>query len=131
MTRKNELRESEADFASWVEEMLQRFGYRVGHFRPAETKKGWRTAVSCDGKGFPDYVAIKGERQIVAEIKAQDGKPTAEQRDWLDSFNGVAETYLWRPADRDEIGQIILLGHTPNQIERLELETAWVNRRSK
>ncbi len=51
--------ESETAFATWVEDVLQRFNWTVAHFRPAKTEKGWRTAVSCQGKGYPDYNAVK------------------------------------------------------------------------
>lgn len=133
MTRSIAQKEIETDFATWVEDLLHSFGYFLAHFRPAKTDKGWRTAVSCDGAGFPDYIAVKPSRCIVAELKSEIGTVTPEQRRWLDLFAGVevVETYLWRPSDREEIEQIVLLGHVPNLIESAEFKSSWLNRRKE
>ncbi len=125
------LKETEADLGSWVEDILHQFGFRVAHFRPAKTEKGWKTAVSCDGQGFYDYFAIKPPRLMLVEIKSETGVIAPEQRVWLDLGTGleIVETYLVRPSDRDEFQEILVLGHTPNLIERAMLKCAWVNLR--
>ena len=57
------------------------------------------------GKGFPDYIAIRGNRLLVIEIKSEKGEPTLEQEEWLDKFLGCGNTfvYLWRPSDYESI----------------------------
>lgn len=63
---------------------------------------GWLTYHTRDSRrsdaGFPDLVAGRGSKVIVAELKSASGKPTADQTDWLATF-GLAgvPAYLWRP----------------------------------
>ena len=95
---------TEADFQKQVTDLAELLHWQWAHFRPAETSKGWRTPVSGPlGKGFPDLVLVKGPRLIFAELKRDGGKVTADQLDVLAVFADAAETYVWRPADFDEI----------------------------
>ena len=94
-----------------VEQMLQRLGYQVAHFRPAmNAAGGWRTPVSGDGKGFPDFLAIHKTtgRQLVAECKTGKGKLSKEQQAWLDYFRlaGV-EVHEWHPDQYDAIVEFV------------------------
>ncbi len=83
-----------------VIELARAAGYRVAHFRPAKTGKGWRTTVQGDGTGFPDLILCGRGRCIVAELKSDRGTETREQTDWLHAFaDADVETYLWRPAN--------------------------------
>lgn len=89
------------------------YGWKVAHFRPAMTSKGWRTPVGADGKGFPDLVLCKpGPSEIhgrwkfsepsdllFVELKSDAGKVTPEQEEWIDALEYHAETRVWRPAD--------------------------------
>lgn len=76
------------------------FHWRVVHFRPAKTDKGWRTAVQGDGEGFPDLIALRGSRQLAVELKSMTGRVTEEQRAWLDAFaKAGSETHVFRPSD--------------------------------
>lgn len=91
---------SEEALQSGVIDAMQQLGWRVAHFRPAKTAKGWRTAVQGDGKGFPDLIAVKGRRCIVAELKSEAGDVTPEQQRWLDDFKASGhEVFVWRPMD--------------------------------
>ena len=78
-------------------------GWRVAHFRPAQTAKGWRTPVAADGKGFPDLLMVRARTgQIVAmELKGRRGQLTPEQKVWLEDFATVpgAVSRCYRPAD--------------------------------
>jgi hypothetical protein len=82
-------------------------GWLVAHFRPAMTKKGWRTPVSADGKGFPDLVLVHPiyKRLLFVELKGKRGKTTPEQRVWLEYLDVIAmatpvvEVHLWTPID--------------------------------
>ena len=80
---------SETDFQRDVIKELQGGGWLVAHFRPALTKKGWRTAVSADGSGFPDIIAVKDERLLVLELKGEKGKASPEQVAWLMALDKV------------------------------------------
>ena len=43
----------ETNFYATVINAARIAGWRTAHFRPAWTRRGWRTAVQGDGKGFP------------------------------------------------------------------------------
>lgn len=93
---------TEAQLQAAVIDTARMFGWRVAHFRPAKTSKGWRTPVAADGKGFPDLVLVHQEtgRLIFAELKSDRGKPTPEQEQWLIALETTdAEVYVWSPAD--------------------------------
>jgi glycine/D-amino acid oxidase-like deaminating enzyme len=95
---------SEASLQTSVIELAQISGWRVAHFRPARTEKGWRTPVSADGAGFPDLVLTRPPELLVLELKAERGKLAAAQREWLQQLEmcGV-EIYVWRPSQWAEI----------------------------
>jgi len=87
--------------------MLQ--GWRVAHFRPALTSKGWRTPVQGDGKGFPDLIMVRAKVQIVAECKSEGEEPTDDQRAWLQAFAAIpgCTCFVWWPHDWDEIEPLL------------------------
>jgi hypothetical protein len=104
---------TEREFTDQVLRLARLYRWRTAHFRPARTEAGWRTAVSGDGKGFPDLVLVRGMRILVAELKVDKNNPTPEQSAWLEAFRKTsAEVYLWRPTDWSEIESVISR-HTP------------------
>lgn len=97
------LKMSEADFQRQILDLAARYRWRVAHFRPAMTRKGWRTAVAADGAGFPDLVLVR-DRIIFAELKADAGRLTAAQTVWIAELRSAgAEAYVWRPVNFDGI----------------------------
>lgn len=88
---------TERELQSAVIECARLLGWRVAHFRPAETSKGWRTPVEADGAGFPDLVMARRGRLLFVELKSEKGKLRPEQVAWLDALNPLA--FVWRPAD--------------------------------
>ncbi len=129
---------SETAFASQVEDLLQRFGWRWMHMKPAMFRDGvWSSRMNEEGKGFPDYCAVRPPRLIFAELKGEKGKVTPEQEAWLEDLRrcqnnvisepltlirGAAiirmkgkgitytvkpEVYLWRPSDFEKIAEIL------------------------
>jgi len=92
---------TETQFLEAVLDVALRFGWRRAHFRPARTRRGWRTAMSGD-VGFPDVVLVHVETGtlLVRELKTAVGKVTDEQRAWLDGFAACeVDTGVWRPRD--------------------------------
>ena len=84
---------TEKDFTASVIELAQVLGWKVAHFRPAMTSKGWRTPVQGDGKGFPDLVMAKGDHRLIfAELKSEGGRMSPEQDAWHDAlrYTGAA-----------------------------------------
>jgi hypothetical protein len=101
---------SEATLQLQIIEVAHLFGYRVAHFRPAKTSKGWRTAVAADGAGFPDLVLVNPiqQRVIWAELKSESGIVSLDQQAWLDALVAAGEeVYTWRPRDFDEAVEIL------------------------
>jgi hypothetical protein len=91
---------TEAQLQSAVIELARTLGWKVAHFRPALTGKGWRTAVSGDGVGFPDLVMVRGKRLLFVELKSAAGKLSGEQAAWICALDHAnAEVLIWRPAD--------------------------------
>ena len=91
---------SEDVFLSIVLRAAKLNGWKVAHFRPAKTSKGWRTPVQGDGKGFPDLVLARKGSVIFAELKSEKGELTHEQKEWHEVLSyGDNEAYIWRPRD--------------------------------
>lgn len=90
--------EDETGFQGWVIELAQTMGWLVvHHFDSRHTEAG-----------FPDLIMLRGDCQIVAELKTESGRVATAQQVWLDAFTraGVA-AYVWRPSERDEISAVL------------------------
>jgi hypothetical protein len=91
---------SEDDLLRCVLDLAKLYGWRSFHARPAMTAMGYRTAVSGDGRGFPDLIMLKDADLLVVELKVDGKRPTREQEDWLEAFYPIAlDATVWRPAD--------------------------------
>jgi hypothetical protein len=84
---------TEAQFTETVIELAKLRGWRVAHFRPARTSRGWRTPMMGD-VGFPDLVLARKGEVIFAELKVGNNKMSAAQVAWADQIMSVR---LWRP----------------------------------
>lgn len=108
-------KETEAGFLKAVIAFANLRGYKVAHFRPGRVAdKGggqtWRTAVSGQGKGFPDLVMVNPvkEHMVVAELKVGRGKTSPDQNEWLEHFERVCDdVYVWRPSDWPLIEKVL------------------------
>mgnify|MGYP003146813569 CR=1 FL=1 len=99
----NKLPVSEGDLAKAVEDLLDRYKWQWCHYRPARTSRGWRTPLSGH-PGLLDYIAAKGSRLLIFELKSERGNLTPEQLSWWDVLILTkAEVYTWRPSDIQEI----------------------------
>jgi hypothetical protein len=96
---------TEKEFMGQVLDLARMFGWRVAHFRPALTSRGWRTPVQADGAGFPDLLMARGSRLVAAELKREKGSATTPDQDaWLAALAAAGcEAFLWRPSDFDLI----------------------------
>lgn len=104
---------TETELQAAVIDLARVYGFRVAHFRPAKTEKGWRTPVGADGKGFPDLGLVKPGRMIVAELKSAVGRVTPEQREWLNAFESAGiSAYVWRPEHWPAAVLAVLRGST-------------------
>jgi len=73
-------------------------------------REGWIAYHTFDSRrsepGFPDVIAIRGDRLLALECKTERGRVTQAQRRWLEAFAEVrgAAAYIVRPAaDMDEL----------------------------
>lgn len=101
--------QTESAFLRQVLDLSRLRGWRSAHFRASRTKRGWRTAVQGDGKGFPDLLLIRPPRLIVAELKLAGKWPSQEQDEWLKAFQfcpGV-DAFVWRPSDWEELKKVL------------------------
>lgn len=98
---------TEDQFQKQIIDLAHLYSWKIAHFRPALTEKGWRTPVSADGAGFVDLVLVR-DRVIFAEIKSKSGRLTDQQRDWgVALLAADAEYYTWRPSDWDSVMEIL------------------------
>ena len=98
---------TETQFLNQVIELARICGWRVCHFRPAQTAHGWRTAIQGDA-GFPDLILLKGSRGIAWELKAGKGKATEDQWAWVVAFREAGfEADVWHPQHWDYIERVL------------------------
>lgn len=95
----------ERTFQHQVIDLARTLGWRVAHFRPAQTQTGrWVTPVQADGAGFPDLVLVRGRRTIFAELKTDRGRLSSPQHEWIEALTEAGnEVYVWRPRVWDEV----------------------------
>lgn len=100
---------TEAEFTRQVLKLANVRGWLSAHFRPARTERGWRTAVSGDGAGFPDLILCRRERLVVAELKVGKNKPSPDQQLWITAWTLVgAEVFVWYPEHWAAIEETLL-----------------------
>lgn len=75
---------SEDQLLATVTEALTLRGWRWTHSRRSDR------AQLMGHKGFPDLIAIRGERLLLAELKTEAGRLSPEQKAWLGAFETAA-----------------------------------------
>lgn len=103
----------ESELQKQVIELARMLGWRVAHFRPAQTSKGWRTPVGADGAGWPDLFLCR-ERLVAIELKTERGKLRPDQHEWLRALIAAgAETYLIRPRNLQALAAVLAARRDP------------------
>jgi hypothetical protein len=96
-------------FGPMFEEQLATWGWHAEHHRPGMKASGrWVTAVSANGKGWPDYFCTHEATGdcFVAELKVRYDKPSPEQVQWLAILARCGiEVHVWWPPDWPEMVQ--------------------------
>jgi hypothetical protein len=119
----------ESEFMQAVIDYAHLLSWRVAHFRPGRTARGWRTPVQADGAGWPDLVLLRvsfrgrhDPRLIFAELKAKRGRVTEEQQAWLDALAEVeGRTHVTDPRDGGEDDAIVrVVVWTPDDWPEIE-----------
>lgn len=77
------------------------------------TKTGRRQRVT---PGYPDLTLVRDTDLIFAELKTAKGRVSPDQHVWITALEATsAETYVWRPADEDQVHDRLARGR--NRIE--------------
>ena len=100
---------TEKQFLGQIIDLAHIYHWRVAHFRPAQTKHGWRTAVQADGAGFPDLVLVRPPKCLFIELKSETGQLSPKQEQWLRELSnclGIA-VCVWRPSDFEQIVEVL------------------------
>ncbi len=105
---------SEAEWQTVVIDLAHAFGYRCVHWRPARVLRDgietYETPVGGDGKDFPDCIFFKKDHPVIyAELKSEDGKVRPGQQEWLELIAScsMAEAFLWKPSDYEEVIRVL------------------------
>lgn len=95
---------SEAAWQQTVTNLARHAGWIFYHppdNRPIKTANG-RVRKQHVVPGFPDLLLLRGAEQIVAELKAENGRVSPQQSEWLAAFEAAGvEAYVWKPSDWD------------------------------
>lgn len=104
---------TEAEFQFQVTDLASLLGWSWAHFRPAQTKRGWRVPVSGPlGQGWPDLVLVRGDRLLFVELKRDSKQKLRPEQETVAGLLGAAaEWYLWTPDDIEEIAAILTRGN--------------------
>lgn len=79
----------------------------LGHWLWHHVRRSDRAQQQGDN-GWPDIVAVRGARIVVAELKSAKGRVEQAQQAWLDAWSAAgAEVFVWRPSDLDAIRRLL------------------------
>jgi hypothetical protein len=88
---------TEREFASIVADLARQLGWLRYHTYRSERSQ----------PGFPDEVLVR-DRVLFVELKREGGRLSPSQELWQRRLRDAgAETYVWRPADLDEIASVL------------------------
>jgi hypothetical protein len=89
---------TEREFMDTLIVVARQYGWLVYHT--------WSSRHSV--AGFPDLVLLRGNREVVAELKRVGKKPDKHQQQWIEAFQLAGrETFIWTPDDWDQIHQTL------------------------
>jgi hypothetical protein len=93
----------EAEVQRTAQEILTMFGWMWYH-APDNKPSATTGRVQRITPGFPDLIAIRGTRIVVAELKRETGHTTDDQDGWLAAFQLTNKVEVWvvRPSNIDE-----------------------------
>lgn len=96
---------TEREYESTVIDAARIGGWRVHAERPAQTAKGWRTAIRGSA-GWPDLFLVHPTRGAMAlELKRRPRRPTVEQVRWLAALTavGIDARLVYVPEELDAL----------------------------
>ena len=88
---------TEKEWQAQVVQLARMFGWK--HFHPYDSRRS--------AHGYPDLTLVR-DRVVFLELKAERGKPTAAQKEWLRAMlDAGCEAYIARPADAHLVATIL------------------------
>jgi hypothetical protein len=98
---------TEAEFQKTVTDALNVLGWRWTHFRPGRSTRGWRTPIS-GSPGYPDLTCVRGDRILWPELKAEAGRLSQEQANWLAALGSAGgSVHVVRPSDWSMLEEVL------------------------
>lgn len=100
---------SESDLQKVIVDYAILHRWMCHHSRPARMQSGkWATPLQGH-KGLPDLILARDGVVIFAELKAERGRVSPEQRQWLEAIGcGSSHAcFVWRPSDWPTIVEIL------------------------
>jgi len=101
---------TEEEFSKNVIRVAQLCHWKVAHFRSVKIQRQdgsvyYATPVQADGAGFPDLLMMRDSRLVIAELKSETGKTSADQDAWIKGLRICDEptVKLWKPSNWDDI----------------------------
>lgn len=94
---------SERQFMDAIIETALRLHYKVMHINDrlyALAAKQGRYDALAGAEGFPDLLIVGYGVMFVIETKAQDGRTSLAQDEWLDAFAGLVDPMCGHCSDR-------------------------------
>lgn len=101
---------SGADIQATLIDTAMLLGYRVAHFRAAQTVRGWRTPVEGHA-GFVDLVLARDGVVFLWEVKGRGDRLSADQEAWQSALGASARVIT--AADLDCALAALHLGQWP------------------
>lgn len=98
------------DLQSMVVQLARVYGYQWGHFRAAQTKRGWRVPVEGPlADGWPDLMLCRPGRFLLVELKRELGDAPSEAQERCHAALRAAgvEVHVLRPSGFDEFAELI------------------------
>lgn len=94
---------TEDELLEGLTDALTYCGWRWMHLRRSDL------AIVQGHAGWPDIVAVRGDRLLTLELKREDGKVTLEQIGWLERLQHVdgVEAAIVRPSTYDATLELI------------------------
>lgn len=86
---------TEAEFQVKVIDAAKRMGWYVVHIPAVEVREGQFVTPYQGDAGLPDLILARDGVVILAELKTDTGRPTADQKAWLGAAGQQGR--LWRP----------------------------------
>jgi hypothetical protein len=117
------LEQSEKQFQSAFLDYAHCLGWRTAHWhdsrREVTRASGQRLVIGDkDSTGFPDIVAVRRGRLLIAELKSERGRLSTAQKEWLAELDEVAN-YWW---DRESIPPITVRTYYPRDWPQIEAD---------